>query len=434
MEYTISAMVGKGSVTHNSRAFTAKNVDAARSENNIEYCNENLKDVYHELFDEAVERYNSKQTRKDRTILDYYEKIRTGKQEKLFHEVIFQIGNMEDCNAETAEGQLSKKILDRFMKGFQKRNPQLRVFSAHLHMDEQTPHLHIDFVPFTTGSKRGLDTRVSLKKALEQQGFKGSSRNETEWKLWIESEKHQLAQIMAEYGIEWKQLGTHEKHLSVFDYQKKMRTAEVAELENTAQKEKQHVEQLYALVEQKSSEVDNLSSELTALTAKKVQLTNETKKKQTELKTAEKKLKEIQNIVIPVETNVRVYDEEPQWRLPDSSIAETGNHYRTKKALPLVQKLIKVIKSITFQYIQLKSKFNDLVRRFEHKAEALENLTKRFREQSQENEDLREAAYDLQYVKNFYGEGHINNIIQTEKQREYLERHSHRKSRNDLSL
>ena len=90
-------------------------------------------------------------------IPDYYEKIRSGKQEKLFHEVIVQIGNREDMNAQSENGALAAQVLDEYMREFQKRNPNLRVFSAHLHMDEATPHLHIDFVPFTTGSKRGMD-------------------------------------------------------------------------------------------------------------------------------------------------------------------------------------------------------------------------------------------------------------------------------------
>jgi len=64
-------------------------------------------------------------------------------------------------------------------------DPNLRVFSAHMHLDEATPHLHIDFVPFTTGSKRGLETRVSLKKALAAMGFTGGTRSETEWNQWV---------------------------------------------------------------------------------------------------------------------------------------------------------------------------------------------------------------------------------------------------------
>ena len=175
-------MTGKGSLNHNSRKFHAKNTDPNRTHWNVEYCNEDIKDVYHELFDEALKRYNDKQTRKDRKIDDYYEKIRSGKQEKLFHEVIIQIGDKDNMGSETMEGQLAAKILDEYMKGFQERNPTLRIFAAHLHLDEATPHLHIDFIPYVTGSKRGLDTRVSLKQALSSLGFKGGSRSETELK------------------------------------------------------------------------------------------------------------------------------------------------------------------------------------------------------------------------------------------------------------
>ena len=151
---------------------------------------------YHKLFDEALERYNAKQKRKDRMIDDYYEKIRRGKQEKLFHEVIFQIGNKDDMNVKSENGLLVKKILMEFMNEFQARNPNLYVFSAHLHMDEETPHLHIDFVPYITGSNRGLDTRVSLKSALAAEGFKGGTRGATELNQRIASEKQELAAVM----------------------------------------------------------------------------------------------------------------------------------------------------------------------------------------------------------------------------------------------
>ena len=193
MKRTISAMVGHGSVNHNSRKFHAKNTDPERSHLNVTYCQEYIKAVYHELFDEALERYNAKQTRADRRIEDYYEKIRSGKQEKPFHEIILQVGNKDDMSADSDEGRLAAAVLDEYMKAFQERNPNLRVFSAHLHMDEATPHLHIDFVPFTTGSKRGLDTRVSLKQALAAQGFKGGTRGDTEWSQWVRSEKEQLS-------------------------------------------------------------------------------------------------------------------------------------------------------------------------------------------------------------------------------------------------
>ena len=122
-------------------------------------------DVYHELFDEALARYNEKQTRNDRLIDDYYEKICSGRQENPFHEIILQIGNKDDMGAKTEAGQLAAKILDKYMQDFQQRNPTLRVFSAYLHMDGATPHLHIDFIPYTM-SQQELNKMVQSKEVM----------------------------------------------------------------------------------------------------------------------------------------------------------------------------------------------------------------------------------------------------------------------------
>ena len=225
-------MTGAGSVAHNERKFIAENVDGERTQNNIVYCKENIRTVYHKLFDDAVKRHNEKQTRSDRQIKNYYKKIsQDSKQEKPFHEIIVQIGDKDNMGAMTQNGQLAKEILDEYMKGFQDRNPQLYVFSAHLHMDEATPHLHIDFVPFTTEGKRKLDTRVSLKGALKQQGFIGTGRNDTERAQWAESEKEVLSKIMLERGIEWDQKGTHEKHKTVSQFKRDKLIEEVESLE-----------------------------------------------------------------------------------------------------------------------------------------------------------------------------------------------------------
>lgn len=258
-------MVGKGSVNHNSRKFHAKNTDPERSHLNVEYCNENLQSVYHQLFDEAQQRYNAKQKRADRMIPDYYEKIRSGKQEKLFHEVIVQIGNREDMNAQSENGALAAQVLDEYMREFQKRNPNLRVFSVHLHMDEATPHLHIDFVPFTTGSKRGMDTRVSLKKALAAQGYTGGSRSDTEWNQWVEAEKNALAAVMERYDIQWEKKGTHEKHLSVLDFEKRERAKEVVALESQKTELQERVDDLQENYIRQSEQVEQVEKTLQAL-------------------------------------------------------------------------------------------------------------------------------------------------------------------------
>ena len=226
MKRTISGMIGKGSIAHNERKFIAENIDAAHTIRNVVLQSENVKDIYHELFDEAIERYNAKQKRKDRKIKDYYEHIRTGKQEKVFHEAIFQIGNKDDTGCLSREGQIARLALLDFAKDFQKRNPQFRVFGIYLHMDEATPHLHIDFVPYVTGSKRGPDIRVSMKQALASRGFVGKGRENTEYHQWMESEKHELAKIAERYGIIWEQKGTHREHLDVLNFKKEQREQE----------------------------------------------------------------------------------------------------------------------------------------------------------------------------------------------------------------
>ena len=123
------------------------------------FCNDDLKQVYHEIFDEALAAYNAKKKKTRDKIPDYYEHIRQGKQEKLFHEAIFQIGNLEDCGCGSPGGERAAAALKEFAESFQERNPHLRVFNMVLHMDEATPHLHVDFVPVATEQSRGLSTR-----------------------------------------------------------------------------------------------------------------------------------------------------------------------------------------------------------------------------------------------------------------------------------
>lgn len=239
---SISIELGKGALKHNSRIFNTPNTNPERSHLNKEYINDDIKNVYHDLFDEAVERYNSKQTRNDRKVKNYYEKICNGKQEKPFHEIVVQIGNKNDFGIDKKTAELAEKALDNYVSTFQKRNPYLRVFSAHMHLDEATPHLHIDFVPFTTGSKRGLDTRVSLKRALANQGFVGNGREETEWALWVNSEKESLAESMLKFNIKWENQHTSREHLSVLDYKKKERQKEVIQFEEKVDMLKNEIE------------------------------------------------------------------------------------------------------------------------------------------------------------------------------------------------
>ena len=380
MKRTISVMVGRGSVNHNSRKFHAKNTDPERSHLNVTYCRENIKAVYHELFDEALERYNAKQTRADRRIENYYEKIRSGKQEKPFHEIILQVGNKDDMSADSEDGQLAAAVLDEYMRGFQERNPQLRVFSAHLHMDEATPHLHIDFVPFTTGSKRGLDTRVSLKQALAAQGFKGGTRGDTEWSQWVRSEKEQLAAVMERHGIEWEDKGTHDKHLSVLDYKKEQRMKEIAALETVKAEKESQVE------------------------------------------SQERRLKELAPAVKNMERLAADFSADPEEILPEAGTLESAKSYREKKAKPLLAKIVQVLRSLYRAYIELKGKFDRLQGDYDRVREGNARLSDRLMEVKIENKKLRQISADYTRVKRVFGPEQVAAAVEADKQREQAEK------------
>ena len=218
MGVTISGMTGRGSIRHNNRSFSAANIDRSRTGLNVTFCQEDLKLVYHQVFDEALAAYNAKKKKTRDKIPDYYEHIRQGKQEKLFHEVIFQIGNKDDCGCGSLDGDRAAAVLKEFAKSFQERNPHLRVFNAVLHMDEATPHIHIDFVPVATEQTRGLQTRVSMKQALKQQGFTSLGRNMTEWRAWMEREKQTLAELAQAHEFEIVSLGGGRKHMDLPEY------------------------------------------------------------------------------------------------------------------------------------------------------------------------------------------------------------------------
>ena len=405
LKRTISFMTGKGSLKHNSRKFHAKNTAPNRTHWNVEYCNEDIKDVYHELFDEALKRYNDKQTRKDRKIDDYYEKIRSGKQEKLFHEVILQIGDKDNMGSETMEGQLAAKILDEYMKGFQERNPTLRIFAAHLHLDEATPHLHIDFIPYVTGSKRGLDTRVSLKQALSSLGFKGGSRSETELNQWVQSEKQKLAMVMRENEIEWDQKGTHAQHLSVLDYKKKVREQEVEELTEHKNLLEHDLHDISECVDEIQKEKEQVEKERDAVI------------KKTEV--LEKRFSALNSKAGLVDSHAREYGYYPEEWLPEAGTLESAKSYR-KRIFPLLKKVANMIQSLYSKYLELK----DRNRKLSDRNMDLENRVDRLRDEvsiiKKENLALLNVAYDLERARNMLGKSKVDDAIAMAKRLEQV--------------
>ena len=382
MKRTISAEVGKGSVNHNSRKFRAENVDGSRTDRNIDYCNERIQTVYHQLFDDALKRYNEKQPRADRRIPNYYEKIRSGNQEKPFHEIILQIGNREDMSATGEYAELARTVLDEYYQGFQGRNPNLRVFSAHLHMDEATPHIHIDFVPFTTGSKRGLDTRVSLKQALAAQGFKGGTRGATEWAQWVQSEKEQLAAMMERYDIQWE-------HLSVLDYKKQEREKAIAVLDTT-------------LAE-----------------------------KQDELETVQNRIDNFDQGAQSIEKLEQRIESDAEFQLPDPPALMTAKTYKQRFADPLIKQLKEIIRKMFCRYYKALDSYHRLNTTNGRLYRENEQLTATNDRLKGENDALRSELKDFRFLRKILGNQQIDNLIVQAKDMEQQRKQAQRTRRRN---
>ena len=418
MKRTISGMIGAGSLAHNRRDFVAENVDPDRVQLNICYKNENLKEVYKELFDDAVERYNVGK-RKDRKIANYYEKIRQGKQEKLFHEVIFQIGNCEDMAVGTSEGNLAVKVLGEYVKDFQKRNPTLRIFSCYLHQDEATPHLHIDFVPYVTNWKgKGMDTRVSLKQALKSLGFQGGNKHDTELNQWINHEKEVLAEIAKQHGIEWEQKGTHEEHLDVYNFKKKERKKEVQELEQKKENLTVENEGLTSQIAEARADIKLLEEEKIQFQKDKEIAEKRAEKAETELKKLEDRREFLQPVMDNVSKEIKEYGMIKTF-LPEATALERAVTYRDKKIKPLfiemknkIGAMAAQVKELTRERDSWKSKFQKKKQEHEKTKKELAEVQKDYQKLSGEKEILQGLADRYNRLLHMLGKDMVERLVQ----------------------
>ena len=309
---------GKGSLTHNNREFSASNVRREFTKNNVILKRQDLNEAYEEIFNESCEINNERQKRADRKLSpdQYLKKIEAGKGKennpKPFYESIVQVGNMYDTgiinNPEKAE--TAKEVLKEYFQEFEKNNPNIHVFNAIIHMDEQTPHMHIDWVPVAGGYKTGMPERNSLEKALEQQGVKAdgkTDRRNNNRAVWQEREANRLIEVCKRHGIE-ASFNRHEKAeetLSINDFKKISKIAErkanalSKEIEKMSYFEfirngKEKV--LEAITEAKNAQINAQKAEMNS--------TLEFQKKEKELKLREKKIEQSEQPIIDLKNKL----------------------------------------------------------------------------------------------------------------------------------
>lgn len=215
---SVSFRIDDGVLGHNNREFIAKNVDPGRIQDNITYVSRDIREVYNELFGQALGEYNAKQRRNDRKIEDYYEHIESSDRVKPFYEVVVQFGDIQTCGLKSGKWEDAKILLHEYMHGFEQRNPNLKVFNAVMHLDEATPHLHIDFVPVARNNKQGLSVKVSMKGALKEQGFTATNRLQNEWSAWEERERKAMTEILHKHDLSRDVKDVHREHYTVDEY------------------------------------------------------------------------------------------------------------------------------------------------------------------------------------------------------------------------
>ena len=263
---TISFPKGKGHLTHNNRDFISKNVVPERTSWNRIYMQESLEQAYEKCFGQALMDYNAAQKRKDRRKENYLKEIEnSGNKEKTFYENIVQIGKKEDTPVVDENGNLTEEaksaieILEQYAKTFQERNPNLYLFNCVMHLDEATPHLHIDYIPVAHEYKTGMETRNSLTKALQQMGFaKAVSKKENETVAWQQRERAYLTDLCREKGIDIEVLGIQRDNLTLPEYKAAMR--EVEALEQQAEKMEIHNRELATQARELARQIDELEA------------------------------------------------------------------------------------------------------------------------------------------------------------------------------
>ena len=385
---TISFPKGKGHLTHNNREFICNNVVPERTAWNRIYIQEPIKDAYEKCFGQALRDYNAAQKRKDRQKDDYLKEIEnSGNKEKAFYENIVQIGKKTDTPVTDENGVLTEEakaaieVLDRYAKTFQERNPNLYLFNCVMHLDEATPHLHIDYIPVAHGYKNGMKIRNSLTKAFQQMGFaKAVSRKQNETVAWQEREREYLTELCREQGIEIEVLGIQRDNLSLPEYKAAMR--EVEELEQQAvvlDKRNEALEQQNDDLAQKTAE---LRGQVQEMEVQNNELVLQAQKLTEQIEEAEKKEKAAKEVLAKHDLRAETFK-----MISKEVTAETKNMKRV--AVPVTnlfgsEEYVKVKKSDWNKMLDAFSKAvsrNHLLEKYEKKISNLEKKVAALTEQ-----------------------------------------------------
>lgn len=255
-------------IRHNNRELSEKefrsdahkHIEREKSKYNIQIFKRDIKDVYHDLFDDALNAYNAKQKRKDRKIDDYYKHVQKSKNLDLQREFIVTVGNKADWEKLSfEEKQEVGEALARYVRDFNERHDNMIIYNAIVHLDESgAPHAHFNVVPTATGYKNGLAVQPSFRKALEQEGFGPSGREQ--FKAFRDAEIHRLHEFVHEIGIDRKAGQTNDikdmrEYKDAMEYIENRRTNQIVKMQREEQAHEEKMEELNERLKQQEEKI-----------------------------------------------------------------------------------------------------------------------------------------------------------------------------------
>ena len=233
---------------YKSEEYSAKNIFLIYGTDNLV---QDVKAVYHQEFDEGLKVYNENQTRADRKIEDYFEHV-ANKEQDMAVEIIIQIGDRAYWQQHYENKCYMKKIYSMMLAELQYLLPEFVVANAVVHMDEDSPHMHVVGVPVATGYKKGLSKQVSKRKVFTKEVLSEVLQDE------LRAVANTKVKIAFDEQVREKSKGRNHD-LSVMEYKVLKEEIRYDELKEQADEKKQENELLEREKEQLVHEYDTLS-------------------------------------------------------------------------------------------------------------------------------------------------------------------------------
>ena len=331
-------------IRHNNRELTEKefrsdahkHIQREKSKYNIQIVKRDIKDVYHELFDDALNAYNAKQKRKDRKIDDYYKHVQKSKNLDLQREFIVAVGNKADWEKLSfEEKQEVGEALARYVRDFNERHDNMTIYNAIVHLDESgAPHAHFNVVPTATGYKNGLAVQPSFRKALEQEGFGPSGREQL--KAFRDAEVHRLHEFVHEIGIDRKAGQTNDikdmrEYKDAMEYIENRKSNQIVKMQR---EEKAHEEKMHELDERLRKQEEMIQKRDEAFKASKREQARIIKEKNDEIASKDEQLdlKRIEDDTVDAMLKMQLIADKPiddkrNYRIKEKGFGEEKQRY-----------------------------------------------------------------------------------------------------------